>query len=78
MSTYRQTVDREDGTATTSGGLRRVTSARRQSGRCLACGRRFSNLGAAAAHVRSTRHVVEATYSAKYVYLPPDGEGVGT
>jgi len=55
-------------------GMRRVTLSRSSSGRCHNCGRDFASLAGAVSHGRSAGHLVEGTYSARYIYAPA---GVG-
>jgi len=54
-------------------GLRRVTLSRSSSGRCHNCGRGFETLQGAVSHGRSAGHLVEGTYSARYLYAPAAG-----
>jgi hypothetical protein len=53
-------------------GLIRRTLARSSSGRCHNCGRIFEHVTGAVSHARATRHVVDGTYQATYLYTPDD------
>lgn len=61
----------------TATGVVRVTIERRQAGRCHTCAWTFDNMGAAVSHARASGYLVEATYSATYLYLPPQEPRVG-
>ncbi len=56
-------------------GMRRVTLSRSSSGRCHNCGRDFASLAGAVSHGRSAGHLVEARYSAAYLYVPTTDVG---
>ncbi len=56
-------------------GMRRVTLGRSSSGRCHNCGRDFASLAGAVSHGRSAGHLVEARYSAAYLYVPTTDVG---
>lgn len=58
-------------------GLRRVVLGRFSSGRCHHCSRVFETLQGAVSHGRSAHHLIEATYSASYLYVPTDTSGAG-
>ena len=53
-------------------GLTRATLRRSSSGRCHHCSRAFETLAGAVSHGRSAAHLVEATYTASYLYIPVD------
>jgi hypothetical protein len=57
------------------GDVLRVTQRREVAARCLICGFTTGNAGQAWGHVRSTRHALQLSYSATYVYVP--GESCG-
>jgi hypothetical protein len=60
-----------------AGGTVRVTTNRTVAARCSTCNARFNNTGAAAAHARGARHVVQVDYRTAFAFLPSELVGGG-